>query len=81
MTDQNKSASELLEAKLQEQKKLQTEIDALKEKSKAADLEKVKDLIKLHGFTATNLRSVLKKKPASSKTSTAKKPAAKKAAK
>lgn len=81
MTDQNKSASELLDEKLKQQKKLQDEIDALKEKSKAADLEKVKDLIKLHGFTATNLRSVLKKKPASSKTSTAKKPAAKKAAK
>ena len=81
MTEQNKSASELLEAKLQEQKKLQAEIDELKAKSKAADLEKVRDLIKLHGFTKTSLRSVLEKKTASSKKSTAKKPAAKKAAK
>ena len=81
MTDSNKSASEQLEDKLQEQKKLQAEIDALKAKSKKADLEKVKGLIKLHGFTQTSLRSVLKKKPASATTDTAKKPAAKKAAK
>ena len=81
MPDSTKSASEQLEDKLQEQKKLQAEIDALKAKSKEADLEKVKDLIKLHGFTQTNLRSVVKKKPASATTGTAKKPAAKKAAK
>jgi hypothetical protein len=81
MSDQNKSASEQLEEKIQQQKKLQAEIDALKAKSKEADLEKVKELIKLHGFTATNLRSVLKKKPASSTTSTTRKPAAKKPAK
>lgn len=81
MSDQNKSASEQLEEKLQQQKKLQAEIDALKAKSKEADLEKVKELIKLHGFTQTNLRSVLKKKPASAKTGTTKKPATKKAAK
>lgn len=81
MTDSTKSASEQLEAKLLEQKKLQTEIDALKAKSKEADLEKVKELIKLHGFTPTSLRSVFKKKPASTTTGTAKKPAAKKTAK
>ena len=33
MTDQNKSASELLQAKLQEQRKLWDEIDALYERS------------------------------------------------
>jgi len=81
MTDPTKSASEQLEEKIQQQKKLQAEIDALKAKSKEADLEKVKELIKLHGFTQTNLRSVLKKKTASAKTGTAKKAAAKKAAK
>jgi len=78
MSDQNKSVSEQLEEKRQEQRKLQAEIDALKAKSKKADLEKVKDLIKLHGFTATSLRSVLKKKPASSTTTTKKKTTTKK---
>ena len=81
MSDQSKSASELLEAKLQEQKKLQAEINALKAKSKDADLEKVKELIKLHGFTKTNLRTAFKKKTASSKTSTATKAVATKASK
>ena len=80
MTDQNKSASEQLEEKIQQQKKLQAEIDALKAKSKEADLEKVRDLIKLHGFTKTSLRTAFKKKPGSAKTGTAKKPAAKKPA-
>ena len=49
--------------------------------SKDADLETVKQLCKQHGFTATQLRSVLKKKGKSKATgdATAKKPAAKKA--
>jgi transposase-like protein len=49
--------------------------------SKDADLETVKQLCKQHGFTATQLRSVLKKKGKSKATgdAAAKKPAAKKA--
>ena len=49
--------------------------------SKDADLETVKQLCKQHGFTATQLRSVLKKKGKSRATgdAAAKKPAAKKA--
>jgi transposase-like protein len=49
--------------------------------SKDADLETVKQLCKQHGFTATQLRSVLKKKGKSRATGDAavKKPAAKKA--
>ena len=48
--------------------------------SKDADLETVKQLCKQHGFTATQLRSVLKKKGKSRATgdAAAKKPAAKK---
>jgi hypothetical protein len=59
----------------------------LLEASKADDLETVKKLCKLHGFTATQLRGSLatkgsKKKTAAGATKTAaKKPAAKKAAK
>jgi transposase-like protein len=49
--------------------------------SKDADLETVKQLCKQHGFTATQLRSVLKKKGKTRATgdAAAKKPAAKKA--
>jgi hypothetical protein len=49
--------------------------------SKDADLEMVKKLCKQHGFTATQLRSSLKKKGKSRATgdAAAKKPAAKKA--
>ena len=53
----------------------------LLEASKAEDLETVKKLCKLHGFTATQLRSSLKKKGKARATgdADAKKPAAKKA--
>jgi len=49
--------------------------------SKDADLETVKQLCKQHGFTATQLRSALKKKGKAKATgdAAAKKPAAKKA--
>ena len=49
--------------------------------SKDADLELVKKLCKQHGFTATQLRSALKKKGKAKATgdAAAKKPAAKKA--
>jgi hypothetical protein len=39
---------------------LNAKAQALKEESRSADLETVKSLVKLHGFSATDLRSELK---------------------
>ena len=65
----------------EQEKKLADEKSKLLEASKDADLEMVKKLCKQHGFTATQLRSSLKKKGKSRATGDAavKKPAAKKA--
>ena len=64
-----------------QEKALADEKKKLLEASKDADLEMVKKLCKQHGFTATQLRSSLKKKGKSRATgdSAAKKSAAKKA--
>lgn len=64
-----------------QEKALADEKKKLLEASKDADLEMVKKLCKQHGFTATQLRSSLKKKGKSRATgdSAAKKPVAKKA--
>lgn len=64
-----------------QEKALAEEKKKLLEASKDADLEMVKKLCKQHGFTATQLRSSLKKKGKSRATgdAAAKKPAAKKA--
>ena len=71
-----------------QEKQLADEKSKLLEASKDADLELVKKLCKQHGFTATQLRSSLKKKGKSrttgdavAKKSAAKKVPAKKAAK
>jgi hypothetical protein len=65
----------------EQEKKLADEKAKLLEASKDADLEMVKKLCKQHGFTATQLRSSLKKKGKGRATGDAatKKPAAKKA--
>ena len=47
---------------------------------RVADLEDVKDKIKLHGFTATDLKSVLKTRASAKKTTTRRRTAAKKKA-
>ena len=62
-------AEELRKA-MEQQKALDEKISALREETREADLAKVKELIGLHGFTQTDLRSVLKAKGA---TRTAKK--------
>jgi len=64
----------------EQEKKLADEKAKLLEASKDADLEMVKKLCKQHGFTATQLRSSLKKKGKSRATgdAAAKKPATKK---
>lgn len=64
-----------------QEKALADEKSKLLAASKDADLEMVKKLCKQHGFTATQLRSSLKKKGKSRATgdAAAKKPAAKKA--
>ena len=66
----------------EQEKKLADEKAKLLEASKDADLEMVKKLCKQHGFTATQLRSSLKKKGKSRATgdAAAKKPATKKTA-
>ena len=73
-------ASEELQKALAEQKALDEKIKELKSKSKEEDLETVKSLCKLHGFTATNLRGCLKTKGSGKTEGTKKKPAAKKKA-
>jgi len=64
-----------------QEKQLADEKKKLLAASKDADLETVKQLCKQHGFTATQLRSSLKKKGKARATgdADAKKPAAKKA--
>ena len=79
------SQQRIAEIEKQEQT-LAEEKKKLLEASKAEDLETVKKLCKLHGFTATQLRGCLatkgsKKKSATAVKPAAKKPAAKKAAK
>ena len=74
------TAQQRLEEIAKQEKALADEKAKLLEASKDADLEMVKKLCKQHGFTATQLRSSLKKKGKSRATgdAVAKKPAAKK---
>lgn len=75
------SAQERLKEIAAQEQQLADEKKKLLDASKDADLEIVKQLCKQHGFTATQLRSSLKKKGKSRATgdAAAKKPAAKKA--
>jgi len=78
MSDAQQRLNEIAE----QEKKLADEKAKLLAASKDADLEMVKKLCKQHGFTATQLRSSLKKKGKSRATgdAAAKKPATKKTA-
>jgi hypothetical protein len=75
------SAQERLKEIAAQEQQLADEKKKLLDASKDADLEIVKQLCKQHGFTATQLRSSLKKKGKGRATGDAatKKPAAKKA--
>ena len=77
MSDAQQRLNEIAE----QEKKLADEKAKLLAASKDADLEMVKKLCKQHGFTATQLRSSLKKKGKSRTSGDAatKKPAVKKA--
>lgn len=54
----NSAASHELQQALKEKQELDAKIEALRKQTREADLKSVIELIKLHGFTATNLRSV-----------------------
>ena len=69
-----------LEATQKQIAELTAKADALKEQTRAADLETVRALVKLHGFTATDLRNELKTRGAT-KTTTTKKAAPKSSSK
>ena len=64
MNDTSMTPAEMLRKALEDQKKLDEKIEALRQETREADLAKVKELIGLHGFTPTDLRSVLKAKGA-----------------
>lgn len=57
------SAEELIK----QREELQAQIDAALKQERAAVLEDVKNKIKLHGFTLTELRSVIKTRKPKSK--------------
>jgi predicted xylose isomerase-like sugar epimerase len=57
-----KTASDELKDALKQEEELQAKIKALREQTREQDLAKVKELIEAHGFTQTDLRSVLKAK-------------------
>lgn len=56
--------AEELNKAIEEHKKLEEKIDALRKETREADLATVKRLCELHGFTATDLRGSLKVKGA-----------------
>lgn len=53
----NDAASNELQQALKEQQEIEARIEALRKQTRDADLKRVIELIKLHGFTPTNLRS------------------------
>ncbi len=68
------TANEQLAAAVKAAEEANAKVEELKKATKAADLQTVKDLIKLHGFGPTDLRGVLKaKRKRSSGTTTARK--------
>lgn len=56
------TANEQLAAAVKAAEEANAKVEELKKATKAADLQTVKDLIKLHGFGPTDLRGVLKAK-------------------
>lgn len=58
----NKTASEQLAEAIAQMEKSAALVEQLKEATRAEDLETVKRLVATHGFTQTDLRSVLKTK-------------------
>ena len=56
--------AEELNKAIEEHKKLEEKIDALRKETREADLATVKRLCELHGFHATDLRGSLKTKGA-----------------
>jgi len=72
------TANEQLAAAVKAAAEANAKVEELKKATKAADLQTVKDLIKLHGFGPTDLRGVLKAKRKRASTSATKKPTAKK---
>jgi hypothetical protein len=67
------TANEQLAAAIKAAAEATAKVEELKQATKEADLQTVKDLIKLHGFGPTDLRGVLKakRKRSSTKTTTA----------
>ena len=65
------TANEQLAAAVKAAAEANAKVEELKKATKAADLQTIKDLIKLHGFGPTDLRGVLKAKRKRSKTGTA----------
>lgn len=63
-TSAKPTPAEELRKAIEDQKKLDEKIEALRKETREADLETVKELVKLHGFTQTDLRTVLKTKGA-----------------
>ena len=56
------TANEQLAAAIKAAAEATAKVEELKQATKEADLQTVKDLIKLHGFGPTDVRSVLKAK-------------------
>jgi len=65
------TANEQLAAAVKAAADANAKVEELKKKSRDADLETVKSLIKTHGFGQTDLRGVLKAKRKRSSTKTA----------
>jgi 23S rRNA C2498 (ribose-2'-O)-methylase RlmM len=64
VTNSTLDSAEQLRQALEQHQALSEKIDALRAETREADLEETKRLCKLHGFTATDLRSSLKTKGA-----------------
>jgi hypothetical protein len=74
------TANEQLAAAVKAAAEANAKVEELKKQSRDADLATVRELIKTHSFSPTDLRGVLKaKRKPNSKTTAAKKTAAKKA--
>lgn len=67
------TANEQLAAAVKAAAEANAKVEELKQATKEADLQTVKDLIKLHGFGPTDLRGVIKAKRKKSTTTAAKK--------
>lgn len=65
------TANEQLAAAIKAAAEATAKVEELKQATKDADLQTVKDLIKLHGFGPTDLRGVLKAKRKRSTATTA----------